>query len=66
MPVFIPVEPIVAMPVLPLLHTPPLVASVSVAAAPAHMLPLPPIAAGTGFTVMGILALALPQVSDIE
>ena len=51
-PVAIPVvEPIVAMSVLALLHTPPVVADDNVVVLPAHTLVVPVIAAGNGWTV---------------
>ena len=46
-----PPAPIVAVAVLPLLHTPPGVTSLHITAAPAHTLPAPVIAAGIPFTV---------------
>ena len=51
-PVAIPdVEPMVAISVLPLLHTPPVVADDNVVVRPAHTLVVPVIAAGNGWTV---------------
>ena len=47
----------VATPVLLLLHTPPLVASVSVVAKPTHTFVVPPIAAGFGLTVKLVIAI---------
>lgn len=51
------VEPMVATPVLPLVHMPPPVASVTVVVAPMHALNVPPIAAGLAFTVTTVVAL---------
>jgi hypothetical protein len=51
-PVTMPVGLTVAVPVA--LHVPPLVASVKALVDPAHMLNVPVIAAGVGFTVTGI------------
>ncbi len=57
-PVAVPdVEPIVAIPVLELLHTPPEVASVSVVVLPTVTLSVPDIAAGFGLTVMVVATL---------
>ena len=51
-PVTIPVaDPIEAIPTVPVLHEPPVVASERVAVAPAHKLMEPVIAAGNGLTV---------------
>ena len=50
-PVTTPVEPIVARPVLLLLHVPPAVTSFNVVVAPAHNVIVPVIAAGKGLTV---------------
>ena len=52
-PLTMPVEPTVATNVLPLLHTPPLVASLNVVVEPAHTLMVPVIAdtVGNGLTV---------------
>jgi hypothetical protein len=44
-------EPIVAIPVDPLLHEPPRTASVKVVDEPMHTCSVPPIVAGNGFTV---------------
>jgi len=58
MPVTVPVEdPIVATPVLLLLHTPPLVELVNVVVKPTHTLVVPPIAAGFGLTVKLVTAI---------
>ena len=55
-PVTTPVEtPIVATPVLPLVHVPPLVASVRVVVAPTQALSVPPMAAGLAFTVTTVV-----------
>ena len=52
MPETIPVEePIVAMVVLPLVHTPPVIASLKVTGLPAHVFSTPVIADGIGVTV---------------
>ena len=60
-------EPTVATPVLPLLHTPPVVLSVNVVVWPWHTLMVPPIAVttGTGLTVTVVLTelLQLPLVT---
>lgn len=50
-PVTIPEVPTVANAVLLLLQVPPLVASVSVVVDPAQTMAVPPMAAGSGFTV---------------
>jgi hypothetical protein len=63
-PVTIPVLPTVAMAVLPLLHVPPGVASVSAAVAPTHM-PTPVdgvIAEGLGLTVTVAVTKQVPVV----
>ena len=49
-------EPIVAF-ALPLLHVPPVTRSLSVVVAPAHTLAVPAMAVGTGFTVIGLVAM---------
>jgi hypothetical protein len=49
-------EPIVAMPVLLLVHRPPLVASVSEMLNPTHTVDGPPIAAGVWLTVTSVVA----------
>ena len=50
-------EPIVAMPVLPLLHVPPVVALARVDVVPAHIAVAPVIAAGSGFTVIIVVVI---------
>ena len=63
-PVTTPVEePTVATEVLPLLHTPPGVASVKVAVNPGHSLAVPPIAAttGSGLTVSAVVTNDVPH-----
>lgn len=47
----------VAMPVLPLSHVPPGVASVSVVVSPGHTLSVPLMAAGKGFTVTTVVVM---------
>ncbi len=49
-------RPIVATPVLPLLHVPPLVASVSVVVESTHAVIVPPIDDGIGLTVTTAVA----------
>ena len=44
-------EPIVAMPVLPLVHVPPLVASLMLVVKPAHTVAVPVMDEGSGLTV---------------
>ena len=57
-PVTIPdVEPMVATPVLLLVHVPPEVASVNVVVKPTHTFVVPPIAAGFGLTVKLVTAI---------
>ncbi len=51
MPVTIPVDPTVAVAVVPLVQVPPVVISLSVVVAPVHTVSVPLIAAGVLFTV---------------
>jgi hypothetical protein len=62
-PVTIPVELTVAMPTLPELHTPPLLASLKTVVAPAHTIAVPMIeeTAGTTSTSTPTVAIAVPQ-----
>jgi len=53
-PVTTPVEPIVAIPVLLLLHVPPVLASVSVVVCPLHICCVPEIVDGEGLTVTSV------------
>ena len=48
-------EPIVTMPVLPLVHVPPLVASLMVVVKPAHTTAVPVMDEGNGLTVTTIV-----------
>jgi len=50
------VDPMVAMPVRLLIHVPPDVGSFNVVVLPTHNVVVPPIAAGTGFTVIVFVA----------
>jgi hypothetical protein len=69
-PVTVPVVPTVAVAVLVLLHTPPVVVSTNVVVAPpAHTFSVPVIEAGVvgkGFTETIADAAALPQLLDIK
>jgi hypothetical protein len=51
------VVPTVAVVLLLLLHMPPIVASLRVAVVPEHTVGEPVMATGTGFTVMGLVAM---------
>jgi len=66
-PVAVPeVEPIVAIDVLLLVHTPPVVASLKDVVRPTHKLGNPVIGAGRGFTVSAaVVALALVQPAPV-
>jgi hypothetical protein len=61
-PVTIPVEPTVAIEVLPLIHPPPVVASARVMVEPTATVPAPVIAAGAAYTVNEVVTLLLPTV----
>jgi hypothetical protein len=58
-------EPIVAREGFPLVHKPPASASAAVAEAPTHMAETAEIAAGSGFTTMVFIAVAVPQLFDV-
>ena len=47
-------------------HVPPLVLHASVVVAPLHIVVVPVIAAGSGLTVMVLVAVAIPQLSETE
>ena len=64
--VTVPSVPIVATLVVPLLHVPPAVASVSNVDAPSHNENVPEMAAGCVFTVTTTVAAQLPIVYDIN
>ena len=57
-----PVLPVVAIAVAPLLQAPPVVASLSAVVVPVHRLAVPDMAVGKGFTVT--VAVAAQPVSD--
>ena len=62
-----PVEPIVAIAVLPLLHIPPVVASLKVAVPPpAHANGVPLISDGTDTTFTVVVVDAVPQLIYLE
>ena len=63
-PVTVPVvAPTVAVPAALLLQVPPLVAQASVVVAPTHIVVMPVMAAGAGFTVIGFTAVQPPVVN---
>jgi hypothetical protein len=63
MPITAPVDAsIVATDVLPLVHTPPVVAFVSVVVKPSHIVAVPPMATGDAFTVRPAVVLQPPGI----